>query len=626
MIGSVIRLTLIIVGWYFVLPVIAHSAVCEVTFGFANPNQGPVSGVLVDIGYADAASHPVGGADRVECTGLIPGAMATFNHISSSDLLKAGVVRLEGFSGDELFRCAFEGEPPSAETLVVETFDATAPNLESIVPPPPVAVTAVVCDDLTGTAGGGTTVGDPSSAPTNGCDVTFRVQSAKPLSGLTFQVDYADSAAEFAGSGSGVECTTLVPGALGAYNDQEADSTLLAALVAVSGFEGGAEVVRCHLDAASEPSPSDYGIKVVDAIDPAGAAIEPAPVVEIAGFSCDVGGTGGSTGGEQPAGDTNEPSGGGPVCGNGTVEGDEQCDDGNANDADACRNDCREAICGDGVVRGGYEDCDQGDGNSNVLPDACRTDCTLPTCGDGVADTGEQCDDGNDDDTDSCLVGCIEARCGDGVVQEGVEACDDGEANDDADPDACRTTCELPEICGDADDNGRITATDAMRILNNAIGLVNDCTRSRCDVNASTSLTATDARAVLNVAVGIATELHCWLPVVFSLENEGLVGGLQFIVDYSQTGSTFVGAGDGVYCTGPDADGVLASFNNDVDARRLHVAIVSSKGFRAPAAVAACSFYQSSVDAVPEDFVIDVIDAVGTDSTAIENPVITTSF
>jgi cysteine-rich repeat protein len=28
------------------------------------------------------------------------------------------------------------------------------------------------------------------------------------------------------------------------------------------------------------------------------------------------------------------------VCGNGVVEGTEQCDDGNGNDADACRNDC----------------------------------------------------------------------------------------------------------------------------------------------------------------------------------------------------------------------------------------------------------------------------------------------
>src|SRR5262249_876252 len=47
-------------------------------------------------------------------------------------------------------------------------------------------------------------------------------------------------------------------------------------------------------------------------------------------------------------------------------------------------------------------------------------------CGNGVLDLGEDCDDGNTDNTDACTSECQPATCGDGFVQAGVEACDDG--------------------------------------------------------------------------------------------------------------------------------------------------------------------------------------------------------
>lgn len=93
-------------------------------------------------------------------------------------------------------------------------------------------------------------------------------------------------------------------------------------------------------------------------------------------------------------------------CGNGVLEQDEQCDDGDANSdsvPDACRTDCRTAHCADGVVDpGAGEECD--DGNQNAQePNACRETCLLPTCGDGVQDTGEPCDDGNEMWGDTCF-------------------------------------------------------------------------------------------------------------------------------------------------------------------------------------------------------------------------------
>lgn len=49
-----------------------------------------------------------------------------------------------------------------------------------------------------------------------------------------------------------------------------------------------------------------------------------------------------------------------------------------------------------------------------------------PSCGDGTVDAGEQCDDGNDSNSDACLNNCENAGCGDGYVWDGMEECDGG--------------------------------------------------------------------------------------------------------------------------------------------------------------------------------------------------------
>ncbi len=176
----------------------------------------------------------------------------------------------------------------------------------------------------------------------------------------------------------------------------------------------------------------------------------------------------------------------------------EQCDDGNLDDTDACLSTCLDATCGDSAVQAGVEECDDGPANSDTNPDACRTDCSSASCGDNVQDSGEdcddggesatcdgdctaatcgdqavnstageQCDDGNLDDTDACLSTCLDATCGDSAVQAGVEECDDGPANSDSTPDACRTDCSSAS-CGDSVqdsgeqcDDGNSSNTDA---------------------------------------------------------------------------------------------------------------------------------------------------------------------
>jgi len=70
-----------------------------------------------------------------------------------------------------------------------------------------------------------------------------------------------------------------------------------------------------------------------------------------------------------PTGDTAADA----VCGNGVVEGDEECDDGDDDDTDACPSSCVEAFCGDGFVWAGVEECDDGDAEPD---DGCEPDCT----------------------------------------------------------------------------------------------------------------------------------------------------------------------------------------------------------------------------------------------------------
>jgi len=148
-----------------------------------------------------------------------------------------------------------------------------------------------------------------------------------------------------------------------------------------------------------------------------------------------------------------------PVCGNGSVEGREVCDDGNNVTGDYCATDCRSIIgsCGDGTLQASEEECDDGSGNSNSLPDACRTDCRQAHCGDGTIDTAEVCDDGNIAAGDDCSSDCLVATgpCGDGSVQP-TEECDDGPSNSDTTPNACRTSCLLPACNDGVADSGEV--------------------------------------------------------------------------------------------------------------------------------------------------------------------------
>ncbi len=161
-----------------------------------------------------------------------------------------------------------------------------------------------------------------------------------------------------------------------------------------------------------------------------------------------------------------------PDCGDGVIQGNEQCDDGNKSNADDCPDDannggsCQHATCGDGFVDGQGPQTEACDGDGNGTPGetaACNSNCTVSTCGDGIKNVSdnEQCDDGDHCPDDPNKAGtCQDASCGDGfhkTVGQNLEQCDDGNQSNDDD---CLSSCNL-NTCGDGYVDGQAPQTEA---------------------------------------------------------------------------------------------------------------------------------------------------------------------
>jgi fibro-slime domain-containing protein len=213
-----------------------------------------------------------------------------------------------------------------------------------------------------------------------------------------------------------------------------------------------------------------------------------------AGSSAGAGGGGGTAGTATGAGGViivittpdaamDRPSGGN--CGDGILERNEGCDDGNTISGDGCSRICQVennyecktagqpcvsiAICGNGHLTSD-ETCD--DGNT-VSGDGCSADCSTvekgfqcrvpgkpctPKCGDGTISGTETCDDGNTKSDDGCSATChleigwkcsgtpskcSKTTCGDGK-KEGAESCDDGNTTPF---DGCSEDCQIEPSC-----------------------------------------------------------------------------------------------------------------------------------------------------------------------------------
>lgn len=123
-------------------------------------------------------------------------------------------------------------------------------------------------------------------------------------------------------------------------------------------------------------------------------------------------------------------------CGDGELDGNEVCDDGNTQSGDGCAADClSDESCGNGIVdTAASEECDDGNTQSG---DGCSSACKTELCGNGRVEANETCDDNNRRSGDGCSAECQLEECGNGVIDIG-EGCDDGDLDD---TDRCSSDC-----------------------------------------------------------------------------------------------------------------------------------------------------------------------------------------
>jgi len=190
---------------------------------------------------------------------------------------------------------------------------------------------------------------------------------------------------------------------------------------------------------------------------------------------------GGDEGGTSPGGSGGAAGAGGSAgatatCGNGSLEGTEECDDGNLSTNDGCNNDCsftcvagdpKRDKCDDGNPCNGVEACGTDHACAAGTPlgngDDCGSgkicvggNCVDPSCGDGITSASEECDDGNATDGDgcdgTCAFSCVSTdptrNCtssdpcvGDGTCDDSTHVCAPGTAVQDG------TACGSGQIC-----------------------------------------------------------------------------------------------------------------------------------------------------------------------------------
>jgi cysteine-rich repeat protein len=188
-----------------------------------------------------------------------------------------------------------------------------------------------------------------------------------------------------------------------------------------------------------------------------------------------------------------------PVCGDGEVNGEDECDDGNGTSGDGCENDCTfsctaDVECADENLCNGDELCaddtracvpgaDVDDGTpclgALAEANACRGgSCAPTTCGDGLLDVGEDCEDRNlgtgDGCENDCTFSCVEETdCDDGEsctrdfctlnVCESVTSVDATLCDRDMDDmtrDLCIGGTCVPSLCGDGFHDMPVEACD----------------------------------------------------------------------------------------------------------------------------------------------------------------------
>lgn len=297
-------------------------------------------------------------------------------------------------------------------------------------------------------------------------------------------------------------------------------------------------------------------------------------------------GTGGSAGnpGFDPGDDPDDPEEpGGPKCGDGVLDDDELCDDGNTKGGDGCSANCKTqnenydcstpgipciplSVCGDGALEGN-ELCDDGntksgDGcsaNCQTLEDgwACvrpGTDCTLiPVCGNGVRERGEECDSSDSGMSDP---GCIECE-----IQDGYWCLTPGQpCIEDACPNGKRTPNEQCDLGPEGVGNGcSASCTVEPGFRCNSAGCFPDCGDGQIRGNEQCDDGNTDDGDGCNAACRLEPGHVCTTPPNSTCTETECGNGIPEPGEGCDDGNEIAGDGCGPTCQNEptfDSDGV----------------------------------------------------------------------
>ncbi len=322
-------------------------------------------------------------------------------------------------------------------------------------------------------------------------------------------------------------------------------------------------------------------------------------------------GTGGADG---AAGQGGSAGGAGQTCGNGKLEGTEECDDDNSAGKDGCENDCSFTCiagnpardkCDDGNACNGVETCSSENRCDPGTPPAdgtsCGTDsfcvggnCVPKSCGDGQPQTGEECDDGDVDDTNGCTTACKfsclstdstrdcstsgDECAGTNVCDDTKHTCTGGTAKSDNDPcnggagycasGVCTTAAcgnskpEPGEDCDDGNTDDTDGCTKACKFTCTAGTQCSDsnvCTLDQCNANkcANPADTSQNGKAC---TVGSVTGVCAAGACVPASCGDGIVNGNDQCDKAAQNGVP--GSGCSASCTFECANNAACSDNN----------------------------------------------------------------
>ena len=182
----------------------------------------------------------------------------------------------------------------------------------------------------------------PATAHARTCEVAFRLDDPVTVGAFQFDVDYSAATGSFLTGPGGAACSGDAANALAIFQDAPANRVLTASLLSLAGVVGPQKVAHCFFeDTDGTLVATDFVTTVVDASDPDG---QPVMNTHVSVLLPDCGDETTTTTTTSTSTTTTMPD----PCGNGVVDGLEQCDDGNTQPDDGCEPDCStDVVCGD---------------------------------------------------------------------------------------------------------------------------------------------------------------------------------------------------------------------------------------------------------------------------------------